>query len=364
MTGRIPAALPLLTEEEKEAVKKVLDSGQITSGPKVKEFEQLFAEFVGVKEAVAVSSGTAAIHTALMSLGIGPGDKVIVTPYSFIASVSPVLFVGATPVFADIDMESFNITPETIMQVLDDDFTAVLPVHLYGQMADMDGIMEVARDNDLLVIEDACQAHGAEFKGKQAGSIGDVGCFSFYATKNMVTGEGGIITTDDSSIAKRARSLREHGAVKKNRYDTIGYNFLMTDIEAAIGIVQLNKLDEMNERRRDNASTLNEDLEFLEEKGLVKLPREIKQRKHVYNQYALRILSEKKKKVVDGMQKAGIGVRHGYDLPIYSQKAVDMAAHCPNAEIACEQVIWVPVHPILGNIPMHRISWGLKQFLL
>ncbi len=363
MNGRIPAGKPVIGEEEEDAVLEVLRSGQIASGPKVEFFEKKFAEYIGVQEAIAVSSGTAAIHLSLLSLGIGKDDKVIVTPYSFVASVSPVIAVDAEPVFVDIDPDTYCVSPENIESAVDEDTAAVLPVHLYGQMVDMDGVLEVAEEHNLKVIEDACQAHGAIYKGKKAGSLGDIGCFSFYATKNMVTGEGGMLTTDDQEAADKLRKLRAHGRVSRGRYDLLGFNYLMTDIEATLGTVQLERLEEMNEKRRRNASILDEEMEPLEEEGVVKVPREKEKRKHVYHQYALRVPKEKRERIVRSMQKAGIQIRIGYDMPIYRQKFIDLDVKCPEAETACQEVIWVPVHPLLEPAHMRRIAWGLKQLL-
>ncbi len=363
MNGRIPAGKPVIGEEEEEAVLQVLRSGQIATGPMVKDFEEKFAEYIGVDEAIAVSSGTASIHLALLSLGIGKGDKVIVTPYSFIASVSPVIAVGAEPVFVDIDPETYCITPDNVKKAVDNDTSALIPVHLYGQTAEMSGMLDIAEDNDMYVIEDACQAHGATYKGKKTGSMGDLGCFSFYATKNMITGEGGMLTTDDPKLADKVRKLRAHGKFSRNRYDVLGFNYLMTDIEAAIGLVQLEKLDKMNEIRRRNAAILDDEMRPLEEEGIVNIPREKEGGTHVYHQYALRVPKEKRARLVKNMQKAGVEVRTGYDLPIYKQGFIDSDYNCPESESACQEVIWVPVHPILEPSHMRRIAWGLKQML-
>ncbi len=356
MNGRIPPALPYIGEEEKQAVLEVLSSGQIAAGPRVKEFEEKFADYIGVKEAVAVSSGTASLQVALLAAGIGKGDKVLIPAYSFFATASAVLTVGAEPVYADIDPVSFCIDPDTV-----EDVDAVLPVHIYGQPADMDKINSLAAENDAVVIEDSCQAHGAEYHGKKAGSLGDVGCFSFYATKNMVTGEGGMLTTDDIELAERARSIRAHGKDEKGLHRSIGYNFLMTDIAAAIGLVQLDKLDGMNDSRRENAHIIDSELAKLE--GYVTRPVELEGRKHVYHQYALRVPAEIRDRVVTGMQKAGVGVRHGYTLPIYRQPAIDLEIDLPETERACREVIWAPVFPQLDRAEMSRIAFGLKQFL-
>lgn len=363
MNGRIPAGKPVIGEEEEEAVLRVLRSGQLAAGPEVRAFEKSFAEYVGVEEAVAVSSGTAAIHLSLLSLGIGKGDKVIVSPYSFVASVSPVLAVGAEPIFVDIDPVTYCMAPENMVDVIDHDTRAIIPVHLYGQMADMDGILKVAEENELKVIEDACQAHGAMYRDKIAGSVGHAGCFSFYATKNMTTGEGGMITTDDKELAETARMLRTHGKGPQGEHETCGFNYLMTDMEACLGRVQLDKLDSMNDTRRRNASIITEEMAPLEESGIVRTPVEVEGRKHVYHQYALRVSREKRDPLVFGMRKAGVDLRIGYDRPIYRQGFVNMDSPCPETESACQEVVWAPVHPVLDPSHMRRIAWGLKQLL-
>jgi perosamine synthetase len=241
----IPIVSVSIDDDIHEAVTRVLKSGQLAEGPVVKEFENLYSKFIGTRHAVAVNSGTAALHVALLASGIGPGDEVITTPFSFIASANCCLYCGATPVFADIDIRTFNISPEAIEKKITSRTKAVIVVHLYGQPCDMDEIMAICKKHGLILIEDACQAHGAEYKGHKAGSFG-IGCFSFYATKNMLTGEGGMITTNDDAIAEKAVAIRNHGRCGQYLHDMLGYNFRMTDIAAAIGIGQLNHLVERN----------------------------------------------------------------------------------------------------------------------
>src|SRR3989304_7131173 len=251
----IPIAKPLIGEEEINAVTEVLRSGTIAEGQKVKDFEAEFAKYTGTSYAVAVNSGTAALHVALLAHNISTDDEVITTPFSFVATSNSVIFTGARPVFADIDENTFNIDPESIIEKITSKTKAIIPVHLYGQAADMKSIMEIADDHDLIVIEDACQAHGAEFDGKKAGSFG-TGTFSFYPTKNMTTGEGGMITTDDKIVSERARMIRSHGSKQRYYHEMLGYNLRMTDISAALGLVQLKRLDDFNEARIKNAGYL------------------------------------------------------------------------------------------------------------
>ena len=235
----IPIAKPLLGNEEKKVVNEVIDSGMIAYGPKTKKFEQEFADYVGVKHAIATPSGTTALHLGLVSLGVGPGDEVILPSFSFIASANVVLFCGAKPVFCDVDNDTFNIDSEKVKGLITDKTKAVMPVHLYGQSADMNPLLEIAEDHDLSVIGDACQSHGAMYDDKMVGAFGDLECFSFYPTKNMTTGEGGIVTTDSNELFEKLNSLRNHGRVQTQwwyEHNSVGYNYRMTDFDAGVGI--------------------------------------------------------------------------------------------------------------------------------
>ncbi len=238
----IPIAKPLLGKEEIDAVSEVLSSGMIAQGPKVEEFELAFADYTGCEYAAAVNSGTAALHIALLAHGIGKGDEVITSPFSFIATANSILYTGAKPVFADIEPATYNIDSERIQEKITSKTRAIMPVHLYGHPADMKAIMEIADDNKLILIEDACQSHGAECFGRRVGSFG-TGAFSFYPTKNMTTSEGGMLTTDEKEIAEKAKIIRAHGSKVRYLHEMLGFNLRMTDIAAAIGLVQLGKLD-------------------------------------------------------------------------------------------------------------------------
>jgi len=237
----IPIAKPLLGAEEKAAVSRVLESGMLAQGPKVAEFEQAFAHFIGTQFAIATSNGTTALHAALLAHNLGPGDEVITTPFSFIATANAITMTGAKPVFVDIEEDSFNINPSLIEAAITPKTKAILPVHLYGKPANMKAITEIAAKHNLTIIEDACQAHGAEFEHKKVGSFG-TGCFSFYPTKNMTSSEGGMITTNDETLAKKIRKIISHGSEKRYHHDFLGYNYRMTDVAAAIGVEQVKKL--------------------------------------------------------------------------------------------------------------------------
>jgi dTDP-4-amino-4,6-dideoxygalactose transaminase len=278
----IPIAKPLLGDEEKRAVSRVIDSGILASGPKTEEFEKEFAHYVGTKYAIATTSGTTALHLAMLSLGVQRGDEVILPAFSFIATANAPLFCEATPVFCDVNPRTFNIDPEKIKKLITKKTKAILPVHLYGQPADMNPILELAHEHDLSVIGDAAQAHGASYEGKMIGSFETLECFSFYPTKNMTTSEGGMITTNNEECAEKAVSLRNHGREKTKwgyEHGCLGYNYRMTDIAAAIGLEQLKKLPKFNEIRRKNASYFNEHLTSVE------IPYVLPNAQHAYHQY-------------------------------------------------------------------------------
>ncbi|OPY19809.1 MAG: UDP-4-amino-4-deoxy-L-arabinose--oxoglutarate aminotransferase [Methanomethylovorans sp. PtaU1.Bin093] len=355
----INIAKPYLDEAEIEAVTAVLRSGVIAEGPRVAQFEQAFAEYIGVDHAVAVNSGTAALHVALMAHGIGQGDEVITSPFSFVATANSIVYTGAKPVFADIDPDTYIISPDQVHEMITSRTKAIMPVHLYGHAADMGAIMEIAEDHNLLVIEDACQAHGATYKGKKVGSFG-TGAFSFYPTKNMTTSEGGIITTDDPDIAARSRMLRAHGSKQRYLHEMIGYNFRMTDISAAIGIVQLGRLAEFTEKRRQNARKLASGLKG--SKNLI-LPVEKENCSHVYHQYTIR--TPRRDSLRDTLQEKGIGTGTYYPLCIHQQplyKEMGYAGSFPNSEKAAREVLSIPVHPGLSDADINTVIACIKEW--
>lgn len=341
----IPIAQPLISDKEIEEVVKVLKSGFIAQGPKVAEFEEKFAEYAGVEYAVATSSGTTALHLALLSLGIEKDDEVITTPFSFAATANSILFTGARPVFADIDPKTFNINPQKIEELINKKTKAVLPVHLYGQPADMNPIKQIADDHNLFIIEDAAQAHGAQYHNQMVGSLGDMACFSFYPTKNMTTGEGGMITTDNSELADTARMLRSHGESERYTHTMLGYNFRMTDIAAAIGLIQLERLDKFNKSRIENADYLTTHIETI---NGIESPYIMDDVKHVFHQYTVRIKDGKRDEVKNFLNELGVGTGVHYPKTIYQQKLyqnLDIQGNCPQSEKAAEEVLSLPVHP-------------------
>lgn len=352
----INIANPMLGEEEKAAVMEVLDSGMLVQGAKVEEFEKSFAEYIGTEHAVATSSGTTALHLALLAMGIGPGDEVVTTPFSFIATANAILYCGAKPVFADIDSKTFNINPDRIKEKITSRTKAIIPVHLYGHPADMGPIMETAEKQGLKVLEDAAQAHGAEYKGSRVGSIGHCTAFSFYATKNMITGEGGMITTNSDKFANALRELRNHGQTKTYEHENIGFNLRMTNINAAIGLVQLKKLDKLNEKRSENAQFLTKKL-----KNYVETPFVSSDVRHAFHQYTVK--TENRDAILQKLNQDGIGARVYYPKPIHKQPFYVKLGYkdfLPVSEEMAKKVLSLPVHPGLSQKDLSLIDNSIK----
>jgi len=359
----IPIAKPVVDNEEVEAVKEVLLSGSLAQGRKVGEFEEAFAAYIGTRYAVAVSSGTAALHLALLAYGIGEGDEVITTPFSFIATANAILFTGARPVFVDIEEKTFNLDPEQVEGKITARTKAILPVHLYGQSCAMDKIMDIAGKYNLAVIEDACQAHGAEYKGRKAGSFG-TGCFSFYPTKNMTCGEGGMVTTNSEEIADRIRMLRNHGQKERYFHEMLGYNLRMTDIAAAIGLCQLKKLADFNTKRRLNTQKLTQGLQNI--KGII-TPFVLPEVKHVFHQYTIRVIGESgisRDALREELARMGVATEVYYPLPIHRQpfyQNLGYTDQIPQAEKAAKEVLSLPVHPHVGDKELNEILCAFEQ---
>jgi len=356
----IPIAKPLIGEEEKQAVLEVLDSGMLAQGPRVRAFEEAFAEYCGVKYAIATSSGTTALHVALLAHRIGPGDEVITTPFTFISSANSILFVGARPVFVDIDPATFNICPDLIEAAITPRTKAIMPVHLFGLTADMGSIMEIAGRHGLLVVEDACQSHGAEYEGKRAGSFG-TGCFSFYPTKNITAAEGGMVTTDDEEIAEQCRVIRQHGMRRRYYHDQMGFNFRMTDVHAAIALAQLQKLETFNGARIANARYLSQHLER------VVTPTVPEGYRHVFHQYTIRVAGGRRDAVLEGLREKGIGAGVYYPVPVHKQRVYVEQGYettLPEAERAAEEVLSLPVHPALSKADLETIVAAVNNLLV
>jgi dTDP-4-amino-4,6-dideoxygalactose transaminase len=362
----IPIAKPLLGQEEIDGVAEVIRSGIVAEGPRTKEFEDAFKEYVGAGHAIAVSSGTAALHVALLAKGIGKGDEVITTPFTFIATANSVLYTGAKPVFADIEPDTFNIDPEDIKRKITKRTKAIIPVDLYGHPAEMKAIMEIAEDKGLAVIEDACQAHGARYHGKAAGSF-DIGCFSFYPTKNMTTGEGGIITCNDPAVAEKARMIKSHGSKIRYYHDMIGFNLRMTDLGAAIGLAQLKKVEAFNQKRIENSALMSEKLKGV--RGIV-TPVVRQGCRHVFHQYTIRV-TDGFPTDRDGLSKVlnatGIGNSVFYPVPIHMQKLYKELGYeesHPVAERAAREVMSLPVHPSITKEDIEIIANAIMGVIL
>lgn len=356
-------ANPSLSNGEAQAISDVLNSGMLAQGPRVAEFERLFADYIGVAHAVAVNNGTAALHAALLAAGVGPGDEVITTPFSFIATANAVLFCQAQPVFVDIDPETFNIDPFQIEAKITPKTKAVIIVHLYGQPCDMNNILSICAEHRLTLIEDACQAHGAEYDNKKVGSFG-IGCFSFYPTKNMTTSEGGMITTNDADIAERSKLIRNHGQSQQYLHDVLGYNYRMTDIAAAIGICQLNQLDEFTRRRISNAAYISGGISQI--KG-IDPPQVAPNRSHVFHQYTLRVKQEyglSRDDLRSKLDRQGISTSVHYPIPIHKQpfyQQLGYNGYLPVSEKAAREVLSLPVHPSLSQQDLDTIIKELSH---
>lgn len=354
----IPIAMPILEKEEIDAVVAVLQSRHLVQGKLVEQFETRLAEIIGVRHALAVSSGTAALHLALLSHGIGPGDEVITTPFTFIATANAVLYTGAKPVFVDICEDTLNLNPSLIEAKITKRTKAILPTHLYGCPADMLAIDEIASYYRLVVVEDAAQAVGAAIGNRVVGAFG-TGCFSFYATKNITTGEGGAITTDDDEIAERVRMLRNQG--QRARYDhaVLGYNYRLTDLQAAIGLAQLDRLEEFTSKRIANARYLDDHIpDYIR----LRVPEGYR---HVYHQYTVRVRNERDE-AAGLLNAAGVGTGVHYPIPIHKQKLyVDLGyrASLPVAEKASSEVLSLPVHPSLTAQDLDTVAQVAQNYL-
>ena len=357
----IPIAAPQIGEEERNAVLAVLESGQLAQGPVVEAFESEFAAWCGARHAVAVNSGTAALHLLLLAHGIKEGDEVITTPFTFVASANAALFVGARPVFVDIESDTYCLDPSRVEAAITPKTRAIVPVDLYGQAAQIPELRAIAERHGLVLIEDACQAHGAAIGARKAGALGVSASFSFYPTKNMTTAEGGMVTTDDPDVAAKVGVLRQHGASHRYHHDVLGYNFRLTEIAAAIGRAQLAKLDRFNEIRRRNASVLDEGLAGIP--GVV-TPRERRGYRHVYHQYTVRI-EHNRDRFQERLLELGVGSAVHYAVPVHRQPLyVELGygdVSMPASEAAASQVLSLPVHPGVTESDLDRIIDSVRK---
>lgn len=336
----IPAAQPIVGAAERAAVDAVLRSGMIAQGPEVAAFEREFASVVAGRECVAVNSGTSALHLALLALGVGPGDEVIVPSFTFAATANAVAVTGATPVFVDIEPNTFCLDPAMIVPAITERTKAIVPVHLYGHPAAMEQIMAVAHDHELAVLEDAAQAHAAALAGTPVGAWGDAAAFSFYPTKNMTSGEGGMVVTADPELARTVRLLRNQGMEQRYHNEIAGLNNRMTDIHAAIGRVQLGRLPEWTKQRQANARSLDEQLVG------VTTPPVAAGADHVYHQYTIRVSGDRDA-FVAALADRGVGSGVYYPVPVHELPAFGLRLALPETERAAREVVSLPVHPSL-----------------
>jgi perosamine synthetase len=360
---RIPIAKPVLGEEEIEAVTKVLKSGRLTRGEETRMFEKEFAEYVGCKHAVTVMNGTVALEAMLKAIGIRSGDEVIVPDLTFIATANSVLNVGGKPVFADVKEDTVTLDPESVKEKITERTKAIIAVHLYGHPADMKELEEIATDYNIILVEDAAQSHGASINGRKTGCLGVAAAFSFYATKNMMTGEGGMVTTNDDKIAERLRKIRCHGETERYVSDYPGSNLHMTEMQAAIGRIQLRKLDQFNERRRRNAQYFNNQLGKI---NGITTPLEKPGYFHVYHQYVIKVDNYHRDKLKEHLEAYGISTAIHYPIPLHEQPLYKKLGYPQNqnpvAKSLSKRVLSIPVHPSLTQKQLKYIVATVKSY--
>ena len=354
-TGEIPAAKPLIGDEERRAVDRVLASGMVVQGPEVAAFEQEFAMVVEGRACVAVNSGTSALHLGLLAAGVGPGDEVIVPSFTFAATANSVALTGATPVFADIEPDHFCLDPAAVEAAVTPRTVGIMPVHLYGHPADMGGLAAVAERHGLAIFEDACQAHLASWAGRPVGALGAIGAFSFYPTKNMTTGEGGMVVCADEQVARKVRLLRNQGMERRYENELVGFNARMTDLAAAIGRVQLTRIAGWTKQRQRNAASL--DAELAAHAPQVVTPKVADEAGHAYHQYTLRCTD--RDRLQRRLSEAGIGTGVYYPIPTHRLPSYADGAgggvDLPETERACREAISLPVHPSLSEADLERV---------
>ena len=366
----IPINLPKIGEEEVEAVVKVMRGGPLTNalgaGPMVTQFEKNFAKFAGVKHAIAVNTGTAALHSAIIAAGVQQSDEVILPSFTFVATAEAVVMAGGKPVFTEIDPETYNISPAEIKRNITKKTKAIIPVDLYGLSADIKPIREIAAKHGLAVVEDAAQSHGATYNGKPAGVFADAACWSLYASKNMTTGEGGVTTTDSDETAETLRLIRTHGEKAKYASLMLGYNYRMSEIQAAIGLVQLEKLPSFVAKRRENAKRLSR---LLAKTERLQLPEETKDRQHSWYLYTVRLRNaaeNERNKIVEELRQKDIGAEVYYSNPVHLMPYYRErfgGRKLPKTEKAAKQVFSLPIHPGVTEAQVDYIGKTLLNLL-
>ena len=346
---RVCLAEPFIGEEEINAVVQALKEKRLSQGEYVEKFENACAKYVGVTEAIAFNSGTAALHVGLAAMGIQSKDEVITTPFTFAATANVIILLGAKPVFVDIDPETLNINPSAIEEVITPNTKAIIPIHYAGHCADMDEIMNIAKDHDLFVLEDAAEAHGSLYKGKMAGSLGDAGAFSFYPNKNIVTGEGGMLTTNDVELAKKARILRNHGQDGRYHHVEIGWNYKMIDFVAAMGLVQIKRINQILKLKMEQAKYYNG---YFSKCDFIRPQTVRPYNVHTYMLYSLLTNTQAQRDALQSiLEKAGIETRFAFPTlhlqPIFQRLYGFTPGQFPVAENASETVLCIPIHASL-----------------
>lgn len=371
----IPYGKQWIQEDDIKAVVDVLRSDYITTGPKVEEFERVVAEYVGAKYAVAVSNGTAALHIACLAAGISPGDEVITTPITFAASANCILYCGGTPVFADIDPDTYNIEPDNIRKKVTPQTKALIPVHFAGQPCDMDAIHEIAKEYHLIVIEDGAHALGAEYKGRKIGALSDMTIFSFHPVKSITTGEGGMVITNDEKLYQKLRMFRGHGITRdivQLKYNEglwyyeqqlLGFNYRITDIQCALGISQMKKLDKFLKRRRELVYRYNEAFRNCED---IVIPYQREETDSGWHLYVIQVLNHDRKQIFERLRENGIGVNVHY-IPVYKHPYYRengyLEEYCGNAEEVYKHMISLPLYPLLTNEEQDIVVANVKRLI-
>ena len=356
MTEVIPAAKPIIGDEEREAVDRVLRSGMIAGGPEVAAFESEFGvQVAGGWQCVAVNSGTSGSHLGLLAAGVGQGDEVIVPSFTFAATANSVALTGATPVFADIEPETFCLDPAAVEAAITPRTKGIMPVHLYGHPANMTALNALAQKHGIAIYEDAAQAHGAQWQGQSVGTFGEFGMFSLYPTKNMTSGEGGMVSCHDAEFARRVQLLRNQGMERRYENEVVGFNARMTDVHAAIGRVQLTKLAGWTQQRQSNARFFDENLE-----GVV-IPVVSPGAVHVYHQYTIRVVGHDRDAFAARLLEQGVGTGVYYPIPNHRLPSFNMTLDLPQTELAAQEVLSLPVHPSLSSVDLEKIVTAINS---
>ena len=356
MTEVIPAAKPIIGDEEREAVDRVLRSGMIAGGPEVAAFESEFGgQVAGGWQCVAVNSGTAGSHLGLLAAGVGRGDEVIVPSFTFAATANSVALTGATPIFVDIEPETFCLDPAAVEAAITPRTKGVMPVHLYGHPANMTALNALAQKHGIAIFEDAAQAHGAQWQGQSVGTFGEFGMFSLYPTKNMTSGEGGMVSCHDADFARRVQLLRNQGMERRYENEVVGFNARMTDVHAAIGRVQLTKLAGWTQQRQANAKFFDDNLE-----GVV-IPVVVPGAVHVYHQYTIRVVDQDRDAFAARLLELGVGTGVYYPIPNHRLPSFNLTLDLPQTESAAEEVLSLPVHPSLSSADLEKIVTAINS---